>query len=217
MPELSRRAWLGLTTSVLSTGGLTAHAFSQRVSETVIQGRGEPVDRPEVQDVHEKNVSYLGNGQVEIVLARDGAGNPIETTTEPVEKWLQTACGDVLRLPVSRRLRDALDHPPTRWQSISIEARQPRDESLTSGVVVEYPVTTNHGWPIEQPEWGFETVVEATPATASGRIRFEGLTHECTLPVWVERSISDVGRPSAGIHVRGGVDVMPGRGSLGGE
>lgn len=135
----------------------------------------------------EDNVDYVGDGKVEVVVAR-ARSEPYRTETVPFEEWAERKCMQVAADAVSihlKRKRPELDR-------VGSTHGEPYSEEREPGVVIQYVVEGDGSDRVEsKPPIGYGELVEITPRDASATVEFEGHEHRATFPVWVERTISE--------------------------
>lgn len=182
MVDVERRRFLGTGLAVVGTAYLAFDRFGPQ--QEVRRGTAEGEARRE-STVHDDNVDYVGNDTVEIVIARGGSDEPIETHTEPFSEWIERKCGDAASWAVADHLRDAFDHHLASWAGVTFEYGQPLYSALDPGVLVNYVHRSAGVDDPDRPE--YEAFVRSTPRTASATVEFEGRTHRCTSPVWVQK------------------------------
>lgn len=175
--------------TTLGASGCIGSAVPEEFEEAFTRGQAEAV--PEAhREVEEKNVEYLGDGTVEIVIKR-AQGEPYETITQDFDEWAERRTMRVAKGGVYRYFRELaveeLDYDFHHYHGY--DHGRPFDASVEPGVIVTYLGRREDSDVVTDiPPIDFDTFVEFVPATCNASIVFEGNEFDWTGPVWAKKT-----------------------------
>lgn len=162
-----------------STGDETESKSGSETGDDTGRRRGEADAEVHGSETaaEDDSIEYVGDGTVEIVIARSG-DEPIETTTEPFEEWATVWCARIASEAMFEYLNDRLES----MRGIGVGSR------YGTGVTVDHTTMYDRdGEKISEPEIEFDRLVSETPRTASATVEAGEHEHTCELPVYVRQ------------------------------
>ena len=142
--------------------------------------------------VNSDDVTYLGDGKVQIVTVVSG-DEDVSAKTLPFGEWADIEARRAGSYAVGDALADRIDDDDVdlsglrgpSYAPLRTVVGTPDDGSSGHGVLVEYVYTDEDGTTVAEPTIGFDRVVELAPREVTVDVELDGHVHESVVPVWV--------------------------------
>lgn len=144
------------------------------------RGRADHTPHREVDLEADENVRYVGDGRVEVVMARNADG-PASTEEMPFEEWAPIAC-------TSGAAKAAIEYVREQAEdgiSTGIGSHPDEDEHLAPRV--RHVTVVEDGETVSEPRISYEELLDQTPRSATARATIAEHSHECLVPVLVKQ------------------------------
>lgn len=156
--------------------GRGGHVCVEPDHPDIVCGRAD--DRvDEHHQVENEDVTYLGDGRVEVVTAR-GRDGPTASVIREFEDWAPGRCARVAGQAALAHVQDRLDHP----EGIGGGHGRLVEEYGDTHAFIQYTRTE------DDPPVSFEEVADHTPPQVSVTVELEDHQHDCTIPVYLTSS-----------------------------
>ena len=144
------------------------------------RGRSDHVPHRQVDLEADENVRYVGDGRVEVVMARSADG-PASTEEMPFEEWAPIACTSGAAEAAIEYVREQVE------DGISTGIGSHPDEDGRLVPRVRHVTVVEDGETVSEPPISYDELRDRTPRSATGRATIDDLAHECRVPVLVKR------------------------------
>lgn len=144
------------------------------------RGRADHTPHREVDLEADENVRYVGDGQVEVVMARNAEG-PASTEVMPFEEWAPIACTSGAAEAAIECVRQQVDE----GLMTGIGSHPDEDGRLVPRI--RHVTVVEDGETVSEPPVSYAELLDRTPRSATARATIQDLAHECRVPVLVKR------------------------------